>query len=497
MPKPCFYEYDGEERKPVDIDNVLLFFNGKTSTPGGFWLTDDNSYMIMLNDGVCWLYTESAVDEQGNNVAYPINALPTFNRYKLSGNSIIKSWDFGDPKEMYVDNYSLSNDSSVYDQYWRDYLSDQYNVNSRVLVCYVLWNRTVTEELQRRFWWFDNTIWVLNRIIDYDANSHKPTKCEFIRVIDTQNYTKGQITPVTKADTPYDTPPDWPSPNPKPSSQNDQNNGYDPEGDDCPNITFQDVLTKSYAVAAWDRNGDGELSVCEAAAVETLGTVFEGTGIEYFDEIVYFTGINGIEEDAFRDCSNLKHIILPDNIDYIGDNAFNGCTDLEYIKVESIDPPILGEGAFDNTNECPIIINCDYLADFQEQWPQYAYRFQCEGGGEFVLATAITLNVADVTDTGIATYSLSPNDTDNYRISWGSSDTSIATIDENGVITAVSNGQVTICVYEEVAGLSDCKTINVTKTPIVQSSIDVSPSSKTVGYESGDTTFNITTINIL
>ena len=290
----------------------------------------------------------------------------------------------------------------------------------------------------------------------------------------------------------------------KPSSA-DPNNGYDPDsGSTCPYITFQDPLTEAYAVQAWDTNGDGRLDICEAAAVTSLGTVFKGTGIEYFDEIIYFTGINGIEAGAFSGCTNLQHIILPDNIDYIRDNAFKDCTGLDYIQVESTDPPVLGSGAFDNTDDCPIKIDCNYLYDFQTQWPAYSSRFECASGGgdtgetgsTLILATSITINVADITDSGRATYTLEPSNADNYNISWVSTSPNRATIDENGNITVLESGNVTICVRENVAGLTDCKSIYVTKTPTGYGYIEVIPSSRTVEYTSGSTAYNITTENI-
>ena len=503
LPKPCYYELDGNERKPVDVNNVLLFYNGKSETPGHFWITDDNNYMISLCDDVCWLYTERSTDEEGNVIAIRANTIPSFSRYKSAGSNILRSWDFGEPKEIYIDNLTLGVNSDIYDQFWKAYLSDQYSVNARVVTCYVLWDRLVTEELQRRFWFFDNSIWMLNRIIDYDLNGFKPTKCEFIRIIDTSNYTKAQLVPATRAgdgSSYYDDPPGGSGPRPKPSDE-DPNNGYDPTSGDCTIITFQDPLTKAYCVSNWDTNGDGELDICEAAVVPTLGTVFKGTGIEYFDEIVYFTGIAGIEAGAFSGCTNLDHIILPDNIDYIRDDAFKGCSGLTYIRIESTDPPVIGPGAFDNGNDCPIIINCNYLADFQNAWPQYAYRFRCADGTDtgttLITATAITINVTDITDYGTAYYTLEPTNANNYNISWSCSDTSKATIDSNGNITVLANGYVVICVYENVTGLSNCQQIRVTKTPTGYGWIEVVPPSKNVDYTSGETTFNITTENIV
>lgn len=503
-PKACFYELDNNDRKPVDINNVLLFYTGKSNTPDHFWITDDNNYMISLCDNVCWLYTERSTDEEGNTIAIRANTIPLFSRYMTAGSSISRSWDFGEPQEIYIDNVTLGANSDVYDQYWRDYLSDQYNVNARVVTCYVLWDRLVREELQRRFWFFDNSVWMLNRIIDHDLNGYKPTKCEFIRIIDTGNYTKAQLTAVDKihnGDDWYDDPGGNDVPKPVPSNQ-DPNYGYDPD-DVCNRVNFVDTLTEAYSVSNWDSFGNGYLDVCEASIVPTLGEVFKGTGIEYFDEIEYFTGLQGIEDSAFSGCTDLDHIILPDFINTIGKDAFKDCTGLTYIKIESTDPPILGEGAFDNTNDCPIIIDCNYLADFQAAWPQYASRFQCGAGpdtgdtGEtLVVATAISISVNDITDYGRAYYTLEPATANNYSISWSISDPSKATIDSDGNISVIQSGSVTVCVKDTVSGLQDCQTINVTRTQTEYGWIEVVPPTKTVDYTSGNTTFNITTENI-
>jgi len=40
----------------------------------------------------------------------------------------------------------------------------------------------------RRFYWFDNAIWRLNTITDWNISSYAPTKCEFVKVMDVNNY---------------------------------------------------------------------------------------------------------------------------------------------------------------------------------------------------------------------------------------------------------------------------------------------------------------------
>lgn len=43
----------------------------------------------------------------------------------------------------------------------------------------------------RKFYWFDNSIWILNKIDSFDINSNNTVRCEFIKVQDMNNYTAG------------------------------------------------------------------------------------------------------------------------------------------------------------------------------------------------------------------------------------------------------------------------------------------------------------------
>ena len=100
------------------------------------------------------------------------------------------------------------------------------------------------------------------------------------------------------------------------------------------NITFADANVKEICVANWDTNGDGELSEDEAAAVTSLGTVFKGNAeITSFDEISYFTGLTGFEDDAFNGCSGLTSFTIPSNITSIGRRAFYNCSGLTTITI--------------------------------------------------------------------------------------------------------------------------------------------------------------------
>ena len=99
------------------------------------------------------------------------------------------------------------------------------------------------------------------------------------------------------------------------------------------NITFADANVKALCVANWDTDGDGELSYVEAAAVTDLGTVFKNkSNITTFDELQYFVGLTSIGS-AFRNCSGLTSIKIPNSVTSIGGSAFYQCTGLTSIEI--------------------------------------------------------------------------------------------------------------------------------------------------------------------
>ena len=88
-------------------------------------------------------------------------------------------------------------------------------------------------------------------------------------------------------------------------------------------INFNDIIVKSICLQNWDTNGDGELSYDEAAAVTTIGTIFEeNTEIREFKELKYFTGLTAIDDQAFYNCNNLLSIEIPQNVQSIGSESF-------------------------------------------------------------------------------------------------------------------------------------------------------------------------------
>ena len=115
-------------------------------------------------------------------------------------------------------------------------------------------------------------------------------------------------------------------------------------------ITFADANVKALCVQNWDSDGDGELSEDEAAAVTDLGTVFrQNKSITSFDELQYFTGLTIIGEEAFRSCSALTTVTIPNSVTSIGQHAFHSCFGLTTVTIpESVTG--IGFAAFHQCN---------------------------------------------------------------------------------------------------------------------------------------------------
>lgn len=177
-------ELRDKDNKPLDGADILVFLDSWKSYPY-FKITDDVPAMDALNEGVpCWLL------EAGSSAL----TIPVFSRYVYSGDGVIgDSLDFGIPRQLDMPGVTITPGSTIYERGWRMYMADRYDVNTKVMTCRVNFSgMRVGHELLRRFWWYDNSLWVLNSIRNYSLTTYDPVECEFIQVQDKDNYLTGQ-----------------------------------------------------------------------------------------------------------------------------------------------------------------------------------------------------------------------------------------------------------------------------------------------------------------
>ena len=99
-------------------------------------------------------------------------------------------------------------------------------------------------------------------------------------------------------------------------------------------INFSDSRAKTICLEEWDQDADGELTYEEAACVTSIGEIFRNqTLLKNLEALRYFTALEEIPENAFRNSSELTTIYLPSRVASVGKSAFLGCSSLKYIVV--------------------------------------------------------------------------------------------------------------------------------------------------------------------
>lgn len=191
-------QFRDQKKEPIDGSGVFVFFNGMvpmTDSQGNnidYTLSDDRPEMITYNGNPCWFWSKSIFDKSGNQVCDIIHSLPSFGRYKyteINGANIINSWDFGKTKELFVPYVYYNENANVYDRFWSRYVNDLFDVNTRIAETFVRLPKTQGDKLLRQFYWFDDALWRINKIVDWNVCSGDLTKVEFVKVQEITNYT--------------------------------------------------------------------------------------------------------------------------------------------------------------------------------------------------------------------------------------------------------------------------------------------------------------------
>ena len=179
-------------------------------------------------------------------------------------------------------------------------------------------------------------------------------------------------------------------------------------------------------------------------------------------EFVIPNGVKSIS-GAFNDCSNLTSVTIPNSVTSVY-NGFNNCPNLTSITIPQSVISIYDNGYIGS------FLNCG------KNFTIYGYggteAEACALRNDFnfvqlqVVPTSVALNKTTLTlDTGKTSNlkaTVYPSNASNKKCTWSSSNTSVATVDKNGKVTAKKAGTATITVKTSNGKTATCKvTVNL------------------------------------
>lgn len=158
-----------------ETSNSIVLFNGFDSF-NSYTVSDTTQEMVDLNNTPCYLYTRDS------NKALLNVPVPVFTTY-----IDFVSLNFNQPSQVF-DDYIVGNSFQyIFPSYWASYLNDLYNKNTKSITAYIFIDGD-PKEAMRKFYTYDNCLWVISEIKNYIVGGDKPVQAKLIRVNDKSNY---------------------------------------------------------------------------------------------------------------------------------------------------------------------------------------------------------------------------------------------------------------------------------------------------------------------
>lgn len=198
------------------------------------------------------------------------------------------------------------------------------------------------------------------------------------------------------------------------------------------------------------------------ARTTTIGSrAFSGTGIK---AVAIPSNVVFLEGSVFANCAALKKAEIAEGIREIPASLFYGDSSLESVALPTTLEKI-GDYAFYN---CTALTKVNY-AGSDAQWAQITIGTNNDpllNARGLVAVSGITLDkqelnltVGEVSDPLVAT--VLPQDATDKTVTWQSSDTKVATVDNNGAVTAVSAGSAVITAVTKDGNFSAACSVTV------------------------------------
>lgn len=251
-------------------------------------------------------------------------------------------------------------------------------------------------------------------------------------------------------------------------------NGSSPLFADCP--LDEVYIGRKLSYNTDSRNGyspfyrNTTLRTVEITDAETQIYDNEFYGCSNLKSLKIGNGVTTIGNWAFSGCSSLDYFSAGYQVESIGEEAFSDCTGLTKYYSYSVNPPVCGNQALDDINkwDCTLYVPANSNDEYRsaDQWKEFFFIDEMEA----VLVAEIHLNVSEVSigvgETFQLTAEILPLNATDQLLRWESSNPECVTVDDNGLISAISEGTATITVKSADGNSEASCLVSITPTGI-------------------------------
>ena len=177
--------------------------------------------------------------------------------------------------------------------------------------------------------------------------------------------------------------------------------------------------------------------------------------------------VTTIASYAFYDCWGINKIVIPASVSSIGDYAFDYCNPYQGFTVYwTTTPPAVSDNVFSNPSNTSLFVPAGTTSIYQEApvWQDFIIIEQAPAEGLWLDKNSAYMLPGNTMQLNATIW---PNNASNLNVIWSSSDESVATVSNTGIITGVNLGIATITATPEEGGYSSDCTVTVVNTDFV------------------------------
>ena len=181
-------------------------------------------------------------------------------------------------------------------------------------------------------------------------------------------------------------------------------------------------------------------------------------------------GVKSIGEGAFSNCTSLTTIMLPKSVKSIGSKTFANCSELTDVYCNAETVPSTKTNAFDGSyiEYATLHVPASAVNEYKNTAPWSGFgKFETTS----IAVASITLSASSAAlaegESLTLTATVSPDDAEDKSVSWSSSASNVATVDNAGKVTAIAPGTAIItATANDGSGVSASCEVTVSPAPL-------------------------------